>query len=101
MQIGEIRERLKEEIVREMGFHDEDTALADCDISYLTDRGEFRNVLPEGTVEGLVEEILQDTDRYRFDMSFQYRGGRSVRRDDGVGIPLSYLDWSRYLSCGG
>lgn len=74
VQIGEIRERLKEEIVREMGFHDEDTALADCDISYLTDRGEFRNVLPEGTVEGLVEEILQDTDRYRFDMSFQYRG---------------------------
>ncbi|MCM1119253.1 MAG: hypothetical protein NC543_07835 [bacterium] len=78
--LDELRERLKEEVLRGMGVNGEEASVESCELYCLmTDDGEagrwFQNVVPqEASVEELVEKILQDTDRYQFSIWLQYKG---------------------------
>lgn len=80
VMLDEIRERLKEEVLRGLGVNGEETSVEGCDIYCVMAGGEeagrgFQNVVPqEASVEELVEKVLQDTDRYQFSIWLQYKG---------------------------
>lgn len=87
--LGEITERLKEALFRELGIAAEETAVEECSINYL--KGDkklsqicYKNIFPEEeSAEKLFEKILRDTETYSFGMWLQYKG------ED---IPLEWMD---------
>ncbi len=76
----EIKERLMEVLLQELGVDGEETAIEECAIFYLKGdkrigRDCFMNVFTEEeSVEKLLEKILQDTETYQFYIRLQYKG---------------------------
>lgn len=107
VRLEEIKEQLKEDLMRELGIAQQEMAVVSCNIHYLkpcresrmyaeTGLRDFDNVFPEGeTADELIQKILGDTDEYSFSMGIQYKGEaipQEIMEEDPPFPTLSYVE---------